>query len=172
MSNREYVKYQDIKFFWHPKYKYYLASRCGKILSLKRNKKRILKLCQKSNGYLGFQLFENNTYKDYSVHRYIYEVFKGEIPEGMHIDHWDFNKKNNSIKNLQLLSPKENIQKSKFKKVSSLNLKTKEEKIFGSVTETAKFYQISISTVTKNCQKKNKITKSKKDGKRYQFFYL
>ena len=172
MSNREYVKYQDIKFFWRPKYKYYLASRCGQILSLKRNKKRILKLRQKSNGYLGFQLFENNTYKDYSVHRYIYEVFKGEIPEGMHIDHWDFNKKNNSIKNLQLLSPKENIQKSKFKKVSSLNLKTKEEKIFGSVTETTKFYQISISTVTKNCQKKNKITKSKKDGKRYQFFYL
>ena len=169
---REYVKYQGNKFFFHPYHKDYLASRCGKILSLKWNKKRILKLCQKNNGYLGFQLFENNTFKDYSVHRYIYEVFKGKIPEGMHIDHWDFNKKNNSINNLQILSPKENIQKSKFKKVFSLNLKTKEEKIFGSVTETAKFYQISISTVTKNCQKKTKITQSKKDGKRYQFFYL
>ena len=167
MVNKDFIKFQDIKFYWHPKYKYYLASKCGKILSLKQKEKRILRFHIRGKGYLGFRLFENNTYKDYSVHRYIYEVFKGEIPEGMHIDHWDFNKKNNSIKNLQLLSPKENIQKSKFKKVSSLNLETNEKKIFRSVTETAKFYQISISTVSANCQKKNK-----KDGKRYQFFYL
>ena len=172
MVNKDFIKFQDIKFYWHPKYKYYLASKCGKILSLKQKEKRILRFHIRGKGYLGFRLFENNTYKDYSVHRYIYEVFKGEIPKGMHIDHWDFNKKNNSIKNLQLLSPKENIQKSKFKKVSSLNLETNEKKIFRSVTETAKFYQISISTVSANCQKKNKITKSKKDGKRYQFFYL
>ena len=171
-EDRNFIEFKNIKFYWHPKYKYYLASRCGQILSLKRNKKRILRFHIRGKGYLGFRLFENNTYKEYSVHRYIYEVFKGEIPEGKHIDHWDFNKKNNSIKNLQLLSPKENIQKSNFKKVSSLNLETNEKKIFRSVTETAKFYQISISTVTKNCQKKNKITKSKKDGKRYQFFYL
>ena len=172
MVNKDFIKFQDIKFYWHPKYKYYLASKCGKILSLKQKEKRILRFHIRGKGYLGFRLFENNTYKDYSVHRYIYEVFKGEIPEGMHIDHWDFNKKNNSIKNLQLLSPKENIQKSKFKKVSSLNLETNEKKIFRSVTETAKFYQISISTVSANCQKINKITKSKKDGKKYQFFYL
>ena len=172
MVNKDFIKFQDIKFYWHPKYKYYLASKCGKILSLKQKEKRILRFHIRGKGYLGFRLFENNTYKDYSVHRYIYEVFKGEIPEGMHIDHLDFNKKNNLIKNLQLLSPKENIQKSKFKKVSSLNLETNEKKIFRSVTETAKFYQISISTVSANCQKKNKITKSKKDGKRYQFSYL
>ena len=172
MSSREYVNYQDIKFYWHPKYKYYLASRCGKILSLKRNKKRILKLCQKSNGYLGFQLFENNTRKDYSVHRFIYECFKGKIPNEMHIDHLDFDRKNNSIKNLQLLSPKENSQKSCCKKVISYDLENKEKIIFDSLTQVAEYHQISVMTVCYNCKKKNKITKSKRDGKKYQFFYL
>ena len=172
MSSREYVKYQDIKFYWHPKYKYYLASRCGQILSLKRNKKRILKLCQRSNRYLGFQLFENNTYKDYSVHRYIYEVFKGEIPEGMHIDHFDFNRKNNQISNLQLLTHKENVRKSCCKKVISLNIENKEKKNFDSLTQVAEYHQISVMTVCYNCRKIIKTTKSKKDGKRYQFFYL
>ena len=172
MSNREYVKYQDIKFFWHPKYKYYLASRCGKILSLKRNKKRILKLCQKSNGYLGFQLFENKTYKDYSVHRYIYEVFKGEIPKRMHIDHCDFDRKNNSIDNLQILTPKENVRKSCCKKVVSYDLETQEKMIFDSLTEVGEYHQITIAAVGYNCQKKIKIIKSKKDGKQYKFSYL
>ena len=37
-EDRDFIKFQDIKFYWHPFTKYYLASRCGKILSLKRNK--------------------------------------------------------------------------------------------------------------------------------------
>ena len=172
MSNREYVKYQDIKFYCHPKYKYYLASRCGQILSLKRNKKRILKFHKLTNGYLGFRLFENNTYKDYFIHRYIYEVFKGEIPEGMHIDHFDFNRKNNSISNLQLLTPKENVRKSCCKKVISYDLENKEKIIFDSLTQVAEYHQISVMTVCYNCKKRNKITKSKRDGKKYKFSYL
>ena len=172
MTNQEYIKFQGIKFYWHPKYNYYLASRCGKILSLKRKKKKILKLRLKNNGYLGFQIFENNTYKDYYVHRYIYEVFKGEISEGMHTDHCDNDRKNNSISNLQLLTPKENQNKSNCKKVYSLNLETNEKKIFDSLSQASEFYQIINSSITLNCQKKIKFCKSKKNGKRYQFSYL
>ena len=131
-----------------------------------------MKLCQKSNGYLGFQLFENKTYKDYSVHRYIYEVFKGEIPKRMHIDHCDFDRKNNSIDNLQILTPKENVRKSCCKKVVSYDLETQEKMIFDSLTEVGEYHQITIAAVGYNCQKKNKITKSKRDGKKYQFSYL
>ena len=172
MSNREYVKYQGIKFFFHPFYKDYLASKCGKILSLKRKEKKILKLVLNSHGYFYFNLFENNKHKFYYVHRYVYECFKGTIPKGIHTDHCDNNKKNNSIKNLQLLSPRENQHKSNCKKVISLNLETKEEKIFDSLTQVAEFHQIINSSITLNCQKKIKFCKSKKDGKRYQFFYL
>ena len=172
MVNKDFIKFQDNKFYWHPKYKYYLASRCGKILSLKRNKKKILKLCLNSQGYFCFGLYENNFYKYYRVSRFIFECFKGKIPLDKQVDHIDNCKENNSISNLQLLSPKENKQKSNCKKVFSLNIKNKEKKIFDSLTQAAEYHQISIMTVCYNCKKKNKITKSKRDGKKYQFFYL
>ena len=172
MSNREYVKYQGIKFFWHPFNKDYLASKCGQILSLKWNKKRILKLNKLRNCYLIFCLCEKNKKKYYYVHRFIYECFKGAIPKGMEIDHYDSNKENNSLINLQLLSHKENIRKSCCKKVISLNIETKEEMIFDSLTKAGEYHQISNRTVGSNCQKIIKITKSKKDGKRYKFSYL
>ena len=171
-EEREYIKFQEIKFYWHPKYKYYLARRCGKILSLKRNKKRILKLKVSNSDYFMFILYKNGNKSYYYVHRFVYETFKGEIPKGMQTDHIDNNKKNNLINNLQLLSPRENQHKSNCKKVISFNIETKEEKIFDSFNKAAEFYQIHKSTVSKNCQKKNKITKSKKDGKKFQFFYL
>ena len=172
MDNREYIKYQDIKFYWHPKYKYYLASRCGQILSLKRKEKKILKLVLNSHGYFYFNLFENNKHKFYYVHRYVFETFKGKIPKGIHTDHCDNNRKNNSISNLQLLTPKENQNKSCCKKVISYDLENKEKIIFDSLTQVAEYHQISVVTVCYNCKKRNKITKSKRDGKKYKFSYL
>ena len=172
MANQEFLEFQNIKFYWHPKYKYYLASRCGKILSLKQKEKRILKLRIQGNGYLGFHLFENNACKYYYIHRFVYECFKGEIPKGKEIDHVDRDKKNNNIINLQLLSHLENIRKARCKKVISLNIETKEEKIFESIIEASEFHKIIGSSITLNYQKKIKTCKSKKDGMRYQFFYL
>ena len=172
MTKREYIKYQGIKFYFHPYHKDYLASRCGKILSLKWNKKRILKLHSNCWGYLVFNFYKNNKKKKYFVHRFVFETFKGEIPKGMHTDHVDNDKKNNLINNLQLLSPKENHHKSNCKEVVSLNLETNEKRIFVSLKQTAEYHQISDRAVGCNCQKKTKITKSKKDGMRYQFFYF
>ena len=172
MTNRKYIEFENVKFYWHPKYKYYLASRCGQILSLKWNKKRILKIQNNGNNYLMFCLCEKNKKRLYYIHRFVFETFKGEIPKGMHIDHCDNDRKNNIIDNLQILTPKENTRKSCCKKVYSLNFETKEEMIFDSLSEAAKYHQITIRTVGCNCQKISKITKSKKDGKRYQFFYL
>ena len=126
-EEREYLEFQEIKFYFHPFHKDYLASCYGKILSLKRNKKRILKLNTLRNGYLYFGLHINNTQKNYLVHRFVYECFKGVIPKGMETDHIDADKKNNSISNLQLLTKKENIRKSCCKKIISLNIKTKKK---------------------------------------------
>ena len=173
MDNRKYIKYQDIKFYWHPKYKYYLASKNGKILSIKWNKKRILKLHTLRNGYLYFGLHINNTQKNYLVHRFVYETFKGKIPSDKQTDHIDNNKENNSLSNLQLLSPSENTKKSHFKKkVISFNLENKEEITFDSLKEAAEFYQIHKSTVSAICRKIRKTSKSKRDGQRCKFFYL
>ena len=171
MTNREFIEFQDIKFYKHPKYKKYLASKCGQILSLKLNKTKILKLVLSGNGYFMFSLYKNGI-KRYYVHRFVYECFKGAIPKGKEIDHVDRDKKNNNIINLQLLSHLENSRKSNCKKVISYNLETQEEKIFDSITEAGEFYQIDFSNISKICRKKRKTGKSKKDGKRYQFFYL
>ena len=172
MKDQEFIEFQNIKFFWHPFSKYYLASKCGKILSLKYKEKRIWKFGKNINKYLTFVFCENNKKKSYYVHRFIFETFKGAIPKGMEIDHYDTNKKNNSISNLQLLSHKENVRKSNCKKVISFNIESQEEKIFDSITEAAEFYQINFSMVSAICRKMKKTSKSKKDGKKYQFFYL
>ena len=172
MKDQEYIEFQDIKFFWNPFTKYYLASKSGQILSLKRREKKILKLLTTRYGYLEFNFYENNKRRHYSVHRFVFECFKGAIPKGMETDHVDGDKKNNSISNLQLLSKKENIRKSNCKKVVSLNLETKEKKIFDSITEAGEFYQIDLSNISKICQKIRKFSKSKKDGMKYKFFYF
>ena len=171
-EDRDFIEFKNIKFFWHPYHKDYLASKCGKILSLKQKEKKILKFRNNGNNYLSFNFSENNKKRNYYIHRYVFETFKGEIPKGMETDHVDGDKKNNSISNLQLLSKKENIRKSKCKKVSSFNIETKEEMIFDSLKEASEFHKINDSSITLNCQKIYKTCKSKKDGKRYQFFYL
>ena len=44
------------------------------------------------------------------VHRLVFEAFVGPIPEGFEINHLDGNKKNNALVNLEVVTPKENIQ--------------------------------------------------------------
>ena len=173
MGNKEIIKFQNIKFYKHPKYENYLASKCGQILSLKRKEKKILKLNLSGNGYFYFGLCENNDCKIYSVSRFVFECFKGNIPVDKEVDHIDNKKENNSIINLQLLTHSENIKKNHFKrKVISFNIETQEKKIFDSLKEVAEFYDIFSSNICLNCQKKIKTSKSKKDGMKYQFFYL
>ena len=64
MINQDFIEFQDIMFYKHPKYKKYLASKCGKILSLKRKEKKILKLQINGRGYYQFGLYENNIKKN------------------------------------------------------------------------------------------------------------
>ena len=171
MNSREIIKFQNIKFYIHPIYNQYSASKNGQILS--NNRKKILKLGSKSgNGYKYFSLYAINTQKSYSVSRFVYECFKGNIPDDKVVDHIDNNKINNKINNLQLLTNKENIRKSNCKKVKSFNIETREEKNFRSVNEAAKYNCISPSSVCLNCRKITKVVKSKKDGMIYVFNYM
>lgn len=39
------------------------------------------------------------------AHRWVWTMFYGEIPQGMHVHHIDGNRSNNEISNLQMLNP-------------------------------------------------------------------
>lgn len=51
--------------------------------------------------------------KEYRAHRLIWQLFNGEIPEGMLIDHIDGNTSNNTIENLRLVTRQQNNANSK-----------------------------------------------------------
>ena len=153
MNDREIIKFQNIKFYVHPIYSQYSASKDGQILS--KNHKKILKLrLNRGNGYLYFGLCVGNTKKSYLVSRFVYECFKDNIPDDKEVDHIDNNKKNNSIKNLQLLTHKENIRKSCCRKVKSFNIETREEKEFKSIKKASDEIGISTTQVCLICKKK------------------
>lgn len=65
---------------------------------------------QQTNGYWVVLLkSDKGISKTWRINRLIWTVVNGEIPEGMQINHNDEDKNNNSISNLSLMTPKENI---------------------------------------------------------------
>lgn len=97
----------------------YQASTYGRIKGLQRttNKwdgertvpEKIIKFFQKKNsGYLLVSLYKNGVSKKFLVSRLIYSTFYGSIPIGMQVNHINENKQDNSIQNLNLMTPKEN----------------------------------------------------------------
>lgn len=87
----------------------------------------LLKLILKDNGYLHFSQSEGHGKPNQTlVHRFVYEFFKGPIPDGMTIDHIDGDKLNNDIDNLQLMSRGDNSRKAnrKLTEEDILSIKT------------------------------------------------
>lgn len=88
----------------------YKATLCGRIIG-KRG--RHLVTFPKSNGYYCFSQSDGRGNPNQTlVHRFVWSFWKGDIPDGVHVDHIDGDKSNNSIYNLQLLTPQENSGKS------------------------------------------------------------
>ena len=92
-------------------FSYYAASKDGEIVNVKTEK--ILKPRLTKTRYHRIIIYDKNLDKqrDYYIHRFVNECFYGLIPEGYEIDHIQPDKSNNQIKNLQLLTHKENVQK-------------------------------------------------------------
>lgn len=104
----------------------YAISSDGDVISYRGRKPIILKpqkAAQSKKGYRQVRLFndkslsktqkdKNGNYRNIGkllyVHRLVWQMFVGEIPKGMTIDHIDSNPGNNTITNLQLLTPREN----------------------------------------------------------------
>ena len=82
----------------------------GRIYSKSYNKNRFLKGTIDEDGYANlFLKCIDNKIRNFKWHRVIYTYFNGDIPEGYQVNHIDENKQNNALNNLNLMTPKENI---------------------------------------------------------------
>ena len=171
---KQRVIFDGKKYYKHLVFSNYAASKNGDIINVKNE--RILKMGKDGSGYLHFKIYDKNLEKplSYLQHRFVYEVFKGPIPRGFEIDHQNNIKTDNRIKNLQLLTHKQNIEKSKNKPIISINIETGEERRFLSNKKASIELDIKRSLISKICCKRKsyKSATSKKDNQKYTFRYL
>ena len=161
------------KYYKHPVFDNYGASKKREIINLK-TEKILSRRKNNGNGYLIFVLSNEKLEKpnNYYQHRFVYEVFKGMIPSIMEVDHINSCKSDNRIKNLQLLTHKQNVEKSRNKAIISTNLETGKERRYISMKKAAIELDIVASHIFKICKKKCKSATSKKDNQKYTFRYL
>lgn len=67
------------------------------------------------NGYKSIGLSNNGKCKHYFLHRLLYQAFKGDLIEGLVIDHIDNNTLNNALDNLQQTTQRHNCSKDQFR---------------------------------------------------------
>ena len=133
-----------------------------------------MKMCKNDSGYLYFSLYNQKLKKTkfYSQRRFVFEVFKGPIPKYFEVDHINNFKFDNRMKNLQLLSHRQNFLKSHNKVIISTCIETGEEKRFISIEKAGIELDINAGNISKVCRKKGKSLSSRKNGKKYTFRYL
>lgn len=72
-------------------------------------KGKIIKPMLLRDGYLYVHLYKNAIRKDYAVHRIVAKMFINNYEQKEEINHKDGNKQNNSVENLEWVTPSENI---------------------------------------------------------------
>ena len=113
----------------HPVYDLCGANEDGNIINIV--KKVPHKGCEHRSGYMQCCVRKHgqNGIKTYFVHRFVWECFNGQIPEGKVIDHINNIKDDNRLCNLQLMTQQQNCKKSAqardytFKAYNNLNRK-------------------------------------------------
>ena len=174
LKEKKRVLIDGSKFYKHDVFDNYAASKDGVVINIK--KKKNMKMSKNNCGYLYFGIYNKKLKKTkiYTQHRFVFEVFKGKIPSHLEIDHINNNKTDNRIKNLQLITHKQNIEKSKNKPIISTCIETGEEKRFDSIKKAGIELDITYSSISKICcqRKSHKTATSKKDDFKYTFRYL
>ena len=164
----------------HPIYRIYGAKEDGTILNLKTMHK--LKPLTNNCGYSQIDVRKSSKRKHYLVHRFVYECFKGRIPFKLQVDHQDNDRQNNSIDNLQLLTPAENCQKAPVGRrrknarwppilFVSFCVETGEEQTFSSMRAASRALGVNQGLISKIVRKDNdyNFTQAKTTGLWYTF---
>ena len=98
----------------------YQVSNLGNIKSYKNGKEKQLKLVKITDGYLIVNLYINGIRKTRKVHQLVAESFLNHKRCGMElvVNHIDFNKTNNKLENLEIVSNRENSNRKHLKSTS------------------------------------------------------
>lgn len=139
----------------------YEISNYGNIRSIssrwgKRNNPRIVTQTITSKKYKRITLSKNNHKKTYMVHILVYESFKGKIPSGYEINHIDYNRQNNYLENLEILTHKENVRYSKAKKVIQYDRNNKLIKVWDCIRDIERELNIDHRQIVANLKGKQK----------------
>ena len=168
---KQRVIIDGVKYYRHSVFSNYGASKNGEVINIKTG--RIMNMIKRGNNYLKFTIIDKKLEKPkmYLQHRFVYEVFKGVIPRCLQIDHINNCKTDNRLKNLQLLTHKQNVEKSRNKAIISINIENGKKKVFISIKKASIELGICCSLISQICNKRNhyKSANSKKDGKKYTF---
>ena len=185
---KQFILENGKKFFIHPVYKKYAASEDGEIIHVKMGKPRKGNLKHDGYLYIGIYINQEKKVKSYSSHRFVFECFSGLIEKNKQINHINFIRTDNRLKNLEVVTPSENNKKStvnknytflkdirkKPKSVLATNLKTKKEIKFESFYSAGKMLGINSGLIKMICDGKKycKTANSKVEGCKYTFHYI
>ena len=185
---KQFILENGKKFFIHPVYKKYAASEDGEIIHVKMGKPRKGNLKHDGYLYIGIYINQEKKVKSYSSHRFVFECFSGLIEKNKQINHINFIRTDNRLKNLEVVTPSENNKKStvnknytflkdirkKPKSVLATNLKTKKEIKLESFYSAGKMLGINSGLIKMICDGKKycKTANSKVEGCKYTFHYI
>jgi len=98
----------------------YQVSNLGRIKSLKFGKERILKGNINTPGYLDILLYANKEFKRRTIHQLVAVAFLGHKPCGykLVVNHINFNKLDNRVGNLEIVTARENSNHKHLKSTS------------------------------------------------------
>ena len=154
-------------------YEAYTITQEGDVYSTKWNTPRKLKpqrATQSKKGYYQIRLYDESGElgKLKYVHRVVWETFRGEIPDGLEIDHMDGDTSNNSLANLQVLTRKQNTNKYQRETLGILLRERRNElcqdyDTLGTFKKVAEKWGVSITAVNRVVRNRlhcfNKITR-------------
>ncbi len=98
----------------------YQVSNLGRVKSFKFGKERILKVNINSSGYLTIGLYKDNKEKRRTIHQLVAVAFLGHKMGGykLVVNHINFNKLDNRVVNLEIVTARENTNRKHLKSSS------------------------------------------------------
>ena len=158
---------KKIKEVWKPIINYeglYEVSNLGNVRGLcsrwgLRDNPNIISQHITKKGYKRVRINKNNKGKFFMVHRLVFEAFNGIIPENMEINHKDYDRTNNNINNLELLSHKNNVRYSKNIPITQYDSNGNFIKNWECAIDIERALNIDHRQISDNCRGKQKTCK-------------